>query len=359
MKSKQLTSIIRLLLLSTVLAACSITISPTQAPTLTPATNEIDETPIPSETRSAAAPVLTATLPVLPTPGLTPSDQALPFETDPTPTQAGTQIYQSFGCEQDGCFYSTHQILLRPIPVGNNLNVDTTYRYGSTQRGAREVHHGVEFVNPTGTPVIAAEGGVVEFAGNDYSQTQGGSLGFYGNLVILKHQIDGWDEPVFTLYAHLSKILVEAGQPVERGEQIGEVGKTGSAGGSHLHFEVRLGVNQKRNSVNPELWLEPLNDGEKSGTLVLRLNHKGSTVYSVDIDLLDYSDPDSNYHKATYAETYALGGHPDPFFNENLVMGDLAPGVYRVSFTRTGRIYQKYVEIEPERITLVEFDIDF
>ncbi|MDO9348820.1 MAG: M23 family metallopeptidase, partial [Anaerolineales bacterium] len=54
-------------------------------------------------------------------------------------------------------------------------------------------------------------------------------------IIVLRHA-----DSLFTLYAHLSRIEVEAGQRVVVGQKIGEVGKSGTAQGSHLHFEVRL-----------------------------------------------------------------------------------------------------------------------
>jgi murein DD-endopeptidase MepM/ murein hydrolase activator NlpD len=265
-------------------------------------------------------------------------------------------------CKQEGCIYTFHPIFGRPIPVGFNQEIESHYRYGTTQFGKREVHNGVEFINPTGTPVIASEGGIVEFAGNDFSQKQDSLLGFYGNLIILRHHIPGRIDPFFTLYAHLSKIDVKTGDLVERGQFIGEVGRTGSAIGSHLHFEVRMGRNTSSASTNPELWLEPTADQENEnnlGVLVARMNDEEISAYSLEIVIQEYSDPTATTHKTEYAETYAYGAKSDPFWSENLVLSDLIPGIYRISFTRLDRSYQKFIEIEPGLITLVEFEIDY
>lgn len=284
----------------------------------------------------------------------------------PNPTLTHTPFPGSAGagelleCRQDGCIYSYQAIFGRPIPEGFNQHVEKTYRYGTTQFGGREIHHGVEFMNPTGTPVIAAGDGIVEFAGNDFSERQGGSPGFYGNLVIIRHQLPGWDFPVYSLYAHLSKIHVATGDPITRGQLIAEVGKSGSASGSHLHFEIRVGSNKRGATANPELWIQPVPSTESPlGTLIVKLNLGESSIYTVEIILQDYTDPNTNYHRSQYAESYSWGAHSDPFWQENLVWTEIKPGTYRVSLTREGRRYQKFVEIEPERITLVEFDIDY
>ncbi|HSV34965.1 MAG TPA: M23 family metallopeptidase [Ramlibacter sp.] len=87
-------------------------------------------------------------------------------------------------------------------------------------------HLGVDYGAATGTPVRSVGDGVVEFAG-----TQNG----FGNVVIVKH--NNTDQ---TLYAHLSRIGVRAGQPVSQGQHLGAVGSTGWATGPHLHFEFRV-----------------------------------------------------------------------------------------------------------------------
>ncbi len=86
-------------------------------------------------------------------------------------------------------------------------------------------HHGVDYAAPYGTPVHAVAGGKVIFAG-----WRGG----YGKAVVIKHK-NGYQ----TLYGHLGRILVKAGQHVDQGQTIGLVGSTGLSTGPHLHFEVR------------------------------------------------------------------------------------------------------------------------
>ena len=93
-----------------------------------------------------------------------------------------------------------------------------------TRRG-RGVHEGIDILAKQGTPVRAAAAGRVRFSG---------WMRGYGNLIILEHE--GGLE---TRYAHLRRSHVPKGDHVERGRVIGEVGRTGNATTSHLHFEVR------------------------------------------------------------------------------------------------------------------------
>ncbi|MDP2135392.1 MAG: M23 family metallopeptidase [Sulfuritalea sp.] len=92
--------------------------------------------------------------------------------------------------------------------------------------GERAMHEGVDFVATPGTPINAAAAGVV-IAAERHPQ--------YGNLVEIDHGKD-----LTTRYAHASKILVQTGQLVKRGQKIAEVGSTGRSTGPHLHFEVRI-----------------------------------------------------------------------------------------------------------------------
>lgn len=98
---------------------------------------------------------------------------------------------------------------------------------------------GINIVAVRGTPVRAAENGVVIYAGED--------LASYGRLTLVKHQ-DG----LVTAYAHQDKFLVNKGQVVKRGQTIGTVGSSGNVKTPQLHFEVRKGSKP----VNPMSYLE-------------------------------------------------------------------------------------------------------
>jgi murein DD-endopeptidase MepM/ murein hydrolase activator NlpD len=106
--------------------------------------------------------------------------------------------------------------------------------------GYPHFHTGIDMIEPFGSPVYAADDGVVALVG---SSTSG-----YGNYVVIAHA-GGLD----TLYGHLSAALVKAGQAVTQGQTIGLEGSTGNSTGPHLHFELR--INQK--PVDPTLYLPP------------------------------------------------------------------------------------------------------
>ena len=91
--------------------------------------------------------------------------------------------------------------------------------------GQRAFHEGIDFMAEYGTPILAAAGGVVVYS--DFHPQ-------YGNMVEIDHGND-----LVSRYAHASKRLVKAGDVVLSGAKIAEVGRTGRATGTHLHFEVR------------------------------------------------------------------------------------------------------------------------
>jgi murein DD-endopeptidase MepM/ murein hydrolase activator NlpD len=95
-------------------------------------------------------------------------------------------------------------------------------------------HTGVDIANKLGTPVYAAEDGVVK--------TAGWNSGGYGNMILINHP-----NGMTTRYGHASKILVSAGEEVKRGQVIMLMGSTGHSTGPHLHFEVYVGSTR----VNP------------------------------------------------------------------------------------------------------------
>lgn len=118
-------------------------------------------------------------------------------------------------------------------PVTGNI----TSRFGAVESIRDHAHMGMDIAAPNGTPIKAAADGTVKFAG---------TMGGYGNLVIISHGND-----VETYYGHCSKIYVTKGQEVTAGDEIAAVGSTGYSTGNHLHFEIRKDGSQ----VNPQKYL--------------------------------------------------------------------------------------------------------
>ncbi|HEX2994639.1 MAG TPA: M23 family metallopeptidase, partial [Anaerolineales bacterium] len=277
----------------------------------------------------------------------------LPVPDTPIPTSAPTSTPE-VPCDPftaDFCITAGHFILQRPIDSVGNDQIDTTYRYGSTANGTREPHHGVEFPNESGTPVYAAARGIVVFAGPDKEAVYCPWENFYGNLIVIQH-----DDGLFTLYAHLSKIDVQAGQEVFTTDKIGEVGRTGVAIGSHLHFEVRQGDGEDYFATrNPELWLIPINDGNgiPLGALEISVVDQDHTLVKyAELTTRYYLDRSQRHVKSYYGTTYApelLNGE------ESAAFGELPAGDYRVAVKANDKVYERWVEVKSGELTQVVF----
>lgn len=292
---------------------------------------------------SACAPSQSVDLTPVPPPSpspvvvLLPTATSTPLPLTPTPTEIPCDPRVADFCVTDG-----HFLLRRSIFPPDNDSVDRAYPYASTENGKRDPHHGVEFPNPSGTPVHAAGEGVVVFAGPDDAKIYSPWRNYYGNLVVIKHEDD-----LFTLYAHLSKIEVAAGEAVSVGQKIGEVGQSGVAIGSHLHFEVRQGnAEDYFATVNPELWLAPR---LPFGVISLSIKDADGKFVRAQIVLEQYSTAGKileDYYLETYHPSLALGV-------ENAAMGGLPKGRYRIALSYNGRVYQRWVEVESGKLTEV------
>lgn len=120
-----------------------------------------------------------------------------------------------------------------PLPGYTKISSPYGYRVDPITGRQGAFHLGIDIPAPYGTNVLAAEAGVVTYAG---------WLGTYGNLVVITHS-----NSLATAYAHNSSFLVSVGTSVVKGQPIARIGSTGNSTGPHCHFEVR--VNGK--TVNP------------------------------------------------------------------------------------------------------------
>jgi murein DD-endopeptidase MepM/ murein hydrolase activator NlpD len=127
-------------------------------------------------------------------------------------------------------------------PAGKTLTAVRPASYGPKRNGLH--NDGINIKAPRGTPIRAAENGVVAYTGNE--------LRGFGNLLLIKHA-GGW----VTAYAHGETVMVRRGDTVRRGQTIGQVGSTGSVTSPQLHFEVRKGTQ----AVDPIRLLGPQTAG--------------------------------------------------------------------------------------------------
>lgn len=372
MRRMQLWSILAGGLTLLLMAACS-NAAPRQSPANPPvAQAQTSPTPSASGAASSSAPSAAPASPALtpsatPPPAATSAPEATPTASPIPPTP----------CPPDRCAYPGALFLSRPIAPPGNDAIDISYRFGSTQSGMRDPHHGVEFLNGYGTPVLAAADGVVVVAGTDLEPTSprgawpitfyGPYMNFYGNLVVIEHALPqaliealpDIPQPIYTLYGHLSEIDVQVGQQVTAGQQIGRVGMAGIATGSHLHFEVRLGENTYQASRNPELWLAPRldEDGQPMGAIAGRFLDAYQNSLELDSIVLQHlpQGPDGpvdfQVSVRTYEEKRLIGQPP---WLESFAVGDLPAGWYRVTFPMGG-LRQELIQVLPGQITVLTF----
>jgi murein DD-endopeptidase MepM/ murein hydrolase activator NlpD len=135
---------------------------------------------------------------------------------------------------------------LRQLPTGSPIvnQIGLSSNYGTridpfTRLLAQ--HPGVDFSAPPGTPILAAGDGLVLRAEYDSA---------YGNFIEIAHA-----DQFISKYAHASKVHVKAGQRIQRGQVIAEVGNTGRSTGPHLHYEI----SHQGRMINPMQILAPQN----------------------------------------------------------------------------------------------------
>ena len=123
--------------------------------------------------------------------------------------------------------------------------------------GSTEYHNGID-IGSSGRNtdyIISVYKGTVHYANDTCSNN--GSLdsicgGGFGNYIIIKHPGD-----IYTIYAHLypGSVRVKAGDVVEQGQVIGEMGNSGRSTGKHLHFQIEVGARNNNNAINPSLYV--------------------------------------------------------------------------------------------------------
>ena len=119
--------------------------------------------------------------------------------------------------------------------------------------GAAHFHAGVDIAHDAGTPILAADDGIV--ASVQDSMLNGVLIG-YGRHVVIAHE-----SGIMTLYGHMNAYAVKVGQVVHQGDLIGVMGSTGNSSGSHLHFVLRI----NNTPVDPMAYLPPNGPNTFSG----------------------------------------------------------------------------------------------
>lgn len=252
-----------------------------------------------------------------------------------------------------------HNWFARPIALTDQPFIDQTYRYGSTMGGFFQQHQGVEFNDPTGTPVHAIDGGVVVHAG----PAEQGAL-----VVAIRHdstlRAPGEARPrrIYSVSFHNSRLLVTVGQRVQRGQAIALAGSTGRATNDHLHLEVHAAPTDSVGAIvgdnryppyttNPELWIEPLpGTGIVAGQV---WDSRGEPVQQARIYGLVKPEPQET--PFSFAETYGAHNRGTPDYQEHFAVSDVPPGEYVLGTEIEGRKLFRRVRVEAGKLTWVEF----
>jgi murein DD-endopeptidase MepM/ murein hydrolase activator NlpD len=297
------------------------------------ATPTATRTPTPTHTPTPVPP--TATNTPTPTPSRTLTPTPTPTVATPTPEPP-----------------SAHLWLESPVdPASSGDHRPQTYfPYGATGGGKYRLHHGVDYMNPAGTRILASAPGTVIVAGNDLETVYGLKPDFYGNLVIQELDRRFQGQPVYVLYGHMSAVQVAAGQHLEAGDLVGLVGMTGVAIGPHVHLEVRLGANSYDSTRNPVLWLKP---GPDEGAIAGRIvDGQGRPLAEIPVTFFRAAEPGKWWRQT---QTYALNEvNGDDALGENMAMPYVPAGDYLVKVTVGKKSYTRPVTVLPGQVGFVE-----
>lgn len=303
------------------------TYTPTALPT---------STPLPAATRTAIA---------------TRSTSATPTRSGPTSTPAPTRVI------------AQHFMVGRPVASGVVMNSpDPIYLYGTTRFGDLDVHHGEEFENPIGTTLYAVADGTVVVAGSDVQpicgdngktvcgrDTSPDSGGYYGKLVVIQLARDYQGQRLFALYGHMNQFAVQKGDVVKQGDVIGTIGSSGVALGPHVHFEMRLGVNDYGHTRNPILWMTPL---PGRGSLAGRYDDaNGNPIRGAVINIYR-GNGDFLFATETYSRDKWPAVNDDDEIGENFAAGDLPVGEYVIKIQ--GQQFAQRVTIQAGKLSFVD-----
>jgi murein DD-endopeptidase MepM/ murein hydrolase activator NlpD len=185
---------------------------------------------VPGTKTAAAAPVAQPAVVAAAQPAVAPAAPATKLAAAPLGPPQAAHLAQATGKIEDVPAAET------PVKASEATGALPTFRwpvrgkvitaYGAKANG--KANDGINLAVPEGTPVKAAEDGVVAYSGNE--------LKGYGNLVLVRHS-NGY----VTAYAHASELMVKRGDTIKRGQVIAKSGQSGEVGSPQLHFEIRKG----------------------------------------------------------------------------------------------------------------------
>ncbi|NWF68914.1 MAG: peptidoglycan DD-metalloendopeptidase family protein [Chloroflexi bacterium] len=232
------------------------------------------------------------------------------------------------------------------------------YPYGSDgpeQENAYRVHHGIDMPNPVGETVRAGGSGTVIWASDGLRVNDGvfQNSYSYGNVVLIQHDFGYRGQALYSLYAHLSAVLVQNGQYVRLGDPIGLVGQSGRVSGPHVHFEVRMGDNSYGSTYNPVLWMVPyVGTGVIAGRV---LDVNGNWLQDEEITVRSFNSGLTVGVTTSYIFYDNIDDvNSDPEWNENFALGDIPAGRYEVVATIDGQRVSRVVNVEEGTTTFVE-----
>ena len=335
--------------------------TPTSSPTAT-STPTATQTPTPRlsptvtpQPESGTGTPTSGLLTSIPTETATPVGTPTPTETPtPTPTPVPRTVLVSSLDLPNPVEAEEHFWFTRPFTDAYATWGSSYYPFGTNNRGEYLWHHGIDIQNPMGVPILAVGNGVVTYAGPDNEVSLGPSTNFFGQAVLIQHDQE-WDElPVYTLYGHISKALVQEGQAVRAGDVIAEVGQGGVALGPHLHLEVRVGGTTYWDVRNPDLWVRPdLGYGVIAGRVI---DAQGYLVPQEPIFLHRAQQPD-RFWRQTF--TYPDGVvKPDGEWGETFTFADVPVGGYVLKTYFDGRLYTRPITVTNQSTTFVLIEGD-
>jgi murein DD-endopeptidase MepM/ murein hydrolase activator NlpD len=323
------------------------TATPTSTYTPSPsATSTATPTSSPTAKAAATAGRRTATATATATPVGTPTPTDTPT---PTPTPVPRTVLASSLDLPDPAKAEDHFWFTRPFSDTFAAWGSPYYPFGTNNRGEYLWHHGVDIQNPLGTPIMAVGDGVVVRAGPDDVLPFGPSLNFFGQAVLIRHNQELNGQPVYSLYGHVSKVLVREEQPVRAGDVVAEVGQAGIALGPHLHLEIRVGGTAYGDVRNPDLWVRPdPGYGVVAGRVI---DARGYLVPQQPIFLHRAEQPDRFWRQTfTYPDNEVKS---DTVWGETFTFADVPAGGYVLKTYFDGQLYTRPISVTNQATTFV------